>query len=294
MHICCFKKKTVWYNQSSYVYQYCEICNIVNTEPEIKLDLDVYDTGHYAIKSYKLIPLLINSADYCYILYILRKRGINANSSILDFGCGKGFFLFSLKMLGYKRIFGLETSQPRAHFASNLIKSSVSNEYYNGGLIMGKQFDVITLIHVLEHISNPFDFLDKIIKGASCTNGKIFIEVPNYSSISSKVAKLFWAHFTPHFHINHFSITTFEFCCKELGLDFEVVSTFSFYNGTMGMMSAILSLFGYRSSLFEDLKSRRSIIVVSFLLLFPIAFILELFVSLIFNRGSVLKILIFK
>ena len=71
------------------------------------------------------------------------------------------------------------------------------------------------MIHVLEHIEGPFVFLNIMILNALNEQGSIFIEVPNIDSAASKIADNVWAHFTPHFHTNHFTLQTFiEFCLK--------------------------------------------------------------------------------
>ena len=147
------------------------------------------------------------------------------------------------------------------------------------------------MIHVLEHIDSPFRFLNLIIEGSLKKNGSIFIEVPNIDSFSYHFAKNNWAHFTPHFHTNHFSIKSIKSYCEKNSLNFKLNSTFSFYNSAMGMTSCLLSFFGYRGIIFEDLKSKKLSIIFSFLILLPISLISELILSF-FNMGSILKVTI--
>lgn len=282
------------YNKDKYLRNECKSCGFINTEPIDGLTLDIYDSGHYQVKGFKIIPFLINLPDYLYIIFILKERGLNKNSSLLDFGCGKGFFLFTLKKLNYNNLYGLETSKSRANFSKKLTNLVISEEYYSSGRIMDKQFSIITLIHVLEHIPQPFLFLDNIINDALENSGFIFIEVPNINSISFLLAKNSWAHFTPHFHTNHFSVTSFIKYCKNRNLRHSFVGSFSFYNSAMGMTSAILSFFGYSGSIFEDLKKKKLLIIFSFILLLPISIILELLISFISKRGSVIKFIIYK
>jgi hypothetical protein len=157
---------------------------------------------------------------------------------------------------------------------------------------MNKKYDCISMIHVVEHIENPFEFLTIIINDALNDNGFVFIEVPNINSLASKIAGTTWAHFTPHFHVNHFTSQSFSNFCQENNFKYELISTFSFYNSAMGMTSAILSLLGYKGSLFEDMKSKKIMILIAFTLLLPITLVMELIVSVIFKKGSVIKCVI--
>lgn len=254
----------------------------------------VYETGHYQVQQSKVIPIILNLPDFLLTLISLRKNGISKLNSIIDFGCGKGYFLYFLKRLGYTTLGGIETSEPRADFAEKLLSFKVHREYYHEGMLLGKRWDCITLVHVLEHIENPFSFLDFLVKGALEDGGKIYIEVPNFHSLSSLIAGNAWAHFTPHFHTNHFTIKSLKNYCIEKKFKYKILGTYSLYNGILGTSSAIFSAFGYNGSIFEDLKLKKWYIIVCLLAFLPITFLLELFFSVVLKRGAVIKFLIFK
>ena len=202
--------------------------------------------------------------------------------------------MYYLKRFDYLELAGVETSRPRADYAQNLLSLQVQRDYYNGGMILGKKWSCISLFHVLEHIDGPFVLLENLIGGAVEQDGMIYIEVPNYYSISSVIAGDYWAHFTPHFHTNHFTVRSLTNLCVNSLFNFKVVGTFSFYNGILGMLSAILRVFNYRGSIFEDLKSRKVPIIVLVFFLSPIALLLEFAGSVIFKRGSVIKLIIWR
>ena len=284
-----FQYKNVSYNSLK-----CEICGFIQTKPVEAVNVDIYETGHYKVKAYFIIPFLINLLDYVYIYISILSVRFNKNKSLLDLGCGKGYFLYFLRKLGYKNLTGVETSISRASFAKELTKLEISSDIYTGGKIMGKNYDFISLIHVLEHIENPFEFLDIMIEEAVKENGAVFIEVPNIDSFASRISKKTWAHFTPHFHINHFTPLSFINYCKKNNYEYKMVSTFSFYNSAMGMTSALFSLFGYRGSLFENMKGKKIVVIIAFILLLPFTVLLEIFVSLFSYKGSVIKFIIKK
>jgi 2-polyprenyl-3-methyl-5-hydroxy-6-metoxy-1,4-benzoquinol methylase len=276
-----------------YSKEICKNCGFTVTLPISTNRENIYDSGHYTVKGFRIIPFIINLPDYLFFHLIFLLKGVKRSINILDFGCGKGFFLYLLKKLGYKNLSGVETSIPRADFSKNLTGLDISHDYYNGGKIMDRKYNLVTMIHVLEHIPEPFLFLDKLLDGCIEDGGSIFIEVPNINSLSSIIAKESWAHFTPHFHTNHFTLLSLKQFCFERNLRFSTIGTFSFYNSAMGMTSALLSFFGYKGSIFEDLKMKKLIILFSFIIFLPLSVLLELLLALFTNKGSVIKFIIY-
>ena len=289
-----FESSDFSFNGIKYLQKKCKTCGLMFTVPEQGINGDIYDSGHYTVQKMIFVPMLLYTLDFFYFHLILKSKGLVKKSHVLDFGSGKGFFLYFLKSKGYHRLYGVETSKPRAEFSRNLTGLNISNDYYHGGDIMGRKYDFITLIHVLEHIPEPFSFLNTLIEGALESEGCLFIEVPNINSFSSRISGRIWAHFTPHFHTNHFTSQSIEDYCKERSLKYSFVSSFSFYHSVMGMTSAVLFLFGYRGSLYEDLKGKKLLIILALIGLFPITFILEVLCSLSAKKGSVIKFLIYK
>ena len=280
------------FNGNYYNMTICPICKFVETTPKIFSEINIYEFGHYEVKPYFFIPVFINLFDFILTrihFYILK---LSKTNKLLDFGCGKGYFLYFLKKIGFTDLSGVETSESRSAFARKITNLEISSDFYSGGKILGKVYNGVTMIHVLEHIKNPFDFLDILLDSGVEKNGFVYIEVPNIGSVSSKIAGHAWAHFTPHFHTNHFSIASFENYCKERKFKYKLFATFSFYNSAMGMSSALFSLFGYRGSIFEDMKKKKLIVIIPFILLLPVTIILEFLLSFFSKKGSVIKIAI--
>lgn len=281
-----------YYNGSHYNRVEDEITGFIKTIPTQKIEVDIYETGHYTVKPFFIIPFLINLPDMIFITFQLKMLEISKNCQILDFGCGKGLFIYFLKKVRFKKLAGLETSISRVSFARKLTGIEISSDFYLAGQILNKRYDCVTLIHVLEHIDKPFNFLNKLISGAVKKGGVVYIEVPNINSLASKIAGNTWAHFTPHFHINHFTLESFKNYLKIKKLEYKVMGTFSFYNSAMGMSSALLSILGYKGSMFEDLKKMKMLIITAFFFLLPFSILIELLLSLFTTKGSVIKIAI--
>lgn len=96
---------------------------------------------------------------------IVRNRGYTP--SILDLGCGRGDFSRAFVNLGYQVLSYDQEYNDKYH--CNL-------HYYDN-----RNVDVIFSKSVLEHVSNPIDFLNSW-KEKLNTNGKIIILVPNWKS----------------------------------------------------------------------------------------------------------------
>lgn len=123
----------------------------------------------------------------------------NGYGSLLDIGAGTGDFLKIAKQKGWK-IQGVEPNENATKLASKKgieLKPSLND-------FDGKQFDVVTLWHVLEHIPNLEETIIKLSHLVK-PNGTLIIAVPNFKSFDAKFYGKFWAAFDAPRHIWHFS-----------------------------------------------------------------------------------------
>lgn len=117
------------------------------------------------------------------------------NKSVIEVGCGKGYFLEYLAKEGYD-ITGVdpayEGNNPR------VIKACFEPS-------LGLSSENIVLRHVLEHMSDPYSFL-QAIANANGNTGKIYIEVPCLDWICEHRAwfDIFYEH------VNYFRLSDFH------------------------------------------------------------------------------------
>lgn len=121
--------------------------------------------------------------------------------TILDIGCGTGYFLQACKEDGWK-IEGMEPDPG----ARALAEKNTSQTLYHDILSLPgeKKYDVITLWHVLEHVhklNESIQHIHKLLK----ENGTLIIAVPNCDSWDSTVYKEFWAAYDVPRHLYHFT-----------------------------------------------------------------------------------------
>ncbi|MCI5192037.1 MAG: methyltransferase domain-containing protein [Candidatus Electrothrix sp. AU1_5] len=117
------------------------------------------------------------------------------NYSLLEIGCGKGFFLEYLQKLGFEI-----TGADPAYEGRN---PRILKKYFTSDLNI--RSEGIILRHVLEHIQHPVSFLKKIAEANKGT-GKVYIEVPCFDWISQHRTwfDIFYEH------VNYFRLADFK------------------------------------------------------------------------------------
>lgn len=109
------------------------------------------------------------------------------DSTVLEIGCGRGYFLKVLQDMGFKHLYGIDLSPEDAATArSQFGLSDVFVGDVHELVDQGKQFDVIFSKDVLEHIEEASlgDFVETIARGLT-PNGLTIFQVPNMDWIAS-------------------------------------------------------------------------------------------------------------
>lgn len=97
-------------------------------------------------------------------------------------------------------------------------------------------FDVITMWHVLEHVSSVEDQiieLKKLLK----PNGYLIIAVPNFKSYDAKYYKSFWAAYDVPRHLWHFSKTSIQKLFSKYDLRLEKTLPMKFDSYYVSLLS---------------------------------------------------------
>ncbi len=121
---------------------------------------------------------------------------------LLDIGCGVGDFLHFAEQNGWQCT-GAEPSDDASSIAKKRIKAVILLPKDLEEL-PDESFDVITMWHVLEHVSDlqwQVNQLNRLLK----KGGRLVVALPNFRSYDAQYYKDKWAAYDVPRHLNHFS-----------------------------------------------------------------------------------------
>ena len=119
------------------------------------------------------------------------------------------------------KVSGIESNKNAREIATNKNGIEVRDEKSYSQL-EDKQFDVITMWHVLEHVYDT-EFQLKEIKRLLKEDGLIVIAVPNSDSLDAQIYKQYWAAYDVPRHIYHFTQKSVNDLVRKY--DFELIQT---------------------------------------------------------------------
>ncbi|HEX7042125.1 MAG TPA: class I SAM-dependent methyltransferase [Patescibacteria group bacterium] len=125
-------------------------------------------------------------------------KGLKGKLSLLDIGCGNGFFLEEAMNFGVKDVYGVEPGRKTVEKASKIIQKRIKVAMYDEKLFPKGKFSIITCFHTLDHIVNPNKFLKGVISNLK-KNGKILFIVHDTKGMSVKL----FGEKSPIFDIEH-------------------------------------------------------------------------------------------
>jgi SAM-dependent methyltransferase len=139
----------------------CKKCGLVRSDP---------------IASPEVLQQLYQQSGFTYTREIANLRstygkslakltlyGVQKNT-LLEIGCGNGFFLEEAIEQGYKQVLGVEPSIGAVEQASPNIRQSIISKMMEPGLFNDAQMDVICMFQVLDHVVNPNQLIGECFK----------------------------------------------------------------------------------------------------------------------------------
>lgn len=174
--ICKSNRNKVVFRESRADVLRCRNCGHVFSSYEADQDFDGY-FGYEPIESGE--QFWWNEAHRAMYEDFCRKLLRGRSGKLLDVGCGLGFFLKHVSAYPAWQVFGYEISQQGVDFARNKLQlRNVSCGKVEESRLRRKNFDIITLWDVIEHIPDPDPFLSyltSILKD----DGFLFMHTPN-------------------------------------------------------------------------------------------------------------------
>lgn len=190
-----YQVESHFYNSDhSYNYFWCDVCKILWLDRSAIISYQQYDEQYYSFRYHRTIlnrikifikRLYFDCFFYFglefsfineYVLHrIFRRLKIDKKSSIIDVGCGSGRFIDMLMGFGYLNTVGIDP------FAVSNFSKKINISNVDISEVKGK-FEVINAHHVLEHTSNPKEFMFHVNR-ILVDDGIAIITFPRFSSL---------------------------------------------------------------------------------------------------------------
>lgn len=282
-------------------YRFCNACGLVELD---RNQLCGSLTGNYPdtyygagdrkfIKLFDILRGLLSAYRLKSFRSIVGRKAIK----VLDIGCGDGDFLKQISAQK-SRIYGVELPGPAFKRASRIPGIHLLSADELGIDSYPKHyFDAITLWHVLEHLSGPFQTLSYCREWLK-SGGYLFIEVPNAASWQARLFKTNWFHLDAPRHLFLFTPKSLDILLNKAGFTVWRRQYFSFEMGVFGVVQSALNAMIKPNNLFYDmvrLKGRcpgplflKIVSVLAAVILFPFGFLFAI-IEFLFKRGAVIR-----
>jgi SAM-dependent methyltransferase len=281
-----------------YIVLYCGRCRLGETfpKPDDAVINELHSTEYYRNgEGARFVGPVEWMVDGMRRWRIRRLLNIIKIGRALDIGCGSGRFLRGLRGYGWS-VAGLELNDETAMSArkNNGLSVETSLDVFDKG-----SFDLITITHVLEHIRDPQQVLQRcaeLLRGG----GVLAVAVPNIESWQARFSREEWFHLDLPRHLWHFSEAWLLKQMSGLGFTVLKVRRLDLAHNIFGWMQSLLNLTGLHhnrlysflsSDDFEKSDNPRAVslllsVVMSPLLL-PISIILAVLEAALHEGGTV-------
>jgi len=129
------------------------------------------------------------------------KRFSKSRGKVLDIGASTGVMLDIFKSEGWKT-WGVEPSKSASAVKDKGHK--LIKDIFERAKLPKNYFDVVVLNHTLEHMDDPLFVLKKVYELLK-KEGIVFIDVPNFGSLASRILGKRWPYLLPEEHKHQFT-----------------------------------------------------------------------------------------
>lgn len=138
-----------------------------------------------------------------------------AGGTWLDIGAGAGLLVSEARRRGFQAE-GVEPSRSLVEAAARLHSLKIHQGLFPHPALGVSQFDVISLVDVIEHVSNPVGLL-RDCEAALAPGGVLLVVTPDVGSLLARCLGRRWWHFRLA-HVGYFDRQAFEMSASRAGL----------------------------------------------------------------------------
>ena len=183
-------------SELQYTYVKCHGCGLIYSSPRPKYDQHFIDAAYASYYQFadnlelddstqineSSVPMFLEEIDYV-------SQYDRDKTAVLDIGSGMGSFLYAAKKKGYPVCIGLDVSEKMAQFIERKLGIKVYISQFESFDYPGK-FSFIHMSHVMEHIPNPNEWLQKAWSLLT-PGGILVINVPHKYSLGNRLQHFF-------------------------------------------------------------------------------------------------------
>jgi 2-polyprenyl-3-methyl-5-hydroxy-6-metoxy-1,4-benzoquinol methylase len=170
-------------------------------------------------KIYKIVRT-VSVKNKCSIV-----KKFSSGKVLMDIGCGTGEFLNYCRKMNFITT-GIEPNKKAISFAREEYGLTIFDENKLLGFSQAT-FDVITMWHVLEHVHNLNERMQRI-KQLLKPHGTLILAVPDSNSFDAAKYKSFWAAYDLPRHLYHFTQNSLENLIVKHGFHLEKIIPLKF------------------------------------------------------------------
>jgi SAM-dependent methyltransferase len=219
MSLTCMVCHSVLTTRTDHAYKVCPSCGIyyVRKMPKKRKIIQSLNEWAKGIIENKPPPTKPTKCIYQRVNTLTRYHRVGRK--LLDVGCGKIDFLLYAKKSGFE-VSGMDIADP-------VIKQLMDNHicaYRTFPEIQDSAFDMVTGFDVIEHTTNPKQFLTEI-RRITKKDGLLLLSTPNSSSLSARLLGEHWWVFGPEGHYVLFSLIGIRKALEQCGYSILHIET---------------------------------------------------------------------
>lgn len=219
-----------WKTAGSFPYLRCKGCGSLFRPVDSEIPAGAYPKGYgtYLNPTSVLIRARCDSSANRRRTAFL--ESVHKPGSVLDVGCGSGFFLAYLCSRGWQ-VHGLESAEEHVAFARNILGlSDIVQDTWPPENHPSRQYDAVTMIHLIEHLQDPIQALMAAWYSLS-DGGVLLLETPNIDSWPARLFGPRWMGLDAPRHMVIFNQGSLLACLKRCG--FKAIRLVTYSPSTM-------------------------------------------------------------